>query len=56
MKFFDFVLANPNKDWEFGLLSSNPNITWSHVIKNPKIKWNYFYLSENPNITIDVES
>lgn len=44
------------KNWEWGSISSNPNITLEYIIKtigNPAYKWNWYKLSSNPNITID---
>ena len=35
MSFWDFVLANHDKDWDWRGLSQNPNITWKIVQDNP---------------------
>ena len=48
-EWFQFILDNPNKHWEYDWLSENPNITWEIVKNNPQINWSYKYLSENPN-------
>ena len=49
--FFQFVLDNPTKPWDWCGLSSNPNITWQIVKENPTKPWNWWQLSFNPNIT-----
>ncbi len=41
------VKLNPDKDWSYKYLSSNPNITMKDIIKNPSIKWNFDILSHN---------
>ena len=47
MSFFDFVLANPGEDWDWSVLSRNPNITWKIVQDNPDKSWDYSQLSYN---------
>ena len=47
-EWFQFILNNPNKPWNYYPLSKNPNITWEIVINNLQIKWSYKDLSENP--------
>ena len=54
MSWFQFILDNPYKQWEYDCLSSNPNITWDIVKANPDKPWNYQGLSLNPNITWDI--
>src|SRR5258708_4326649 len=44
----------PNKPWNWGCLSRNPNITWEFVQNNPDIPWDWDYLSRNPNITWEI--
>jgi hypothetical protein len=41
------VKANPDKPWDYGYLSQNPNITWDIVKANPEEPWNYKWLSCN---------
>ncbi len=51
----------PNKDWDYGELSNNPNMTWDIVKKYPNKDWYWFYLCDleiseqllwdNPNFT-----
>ena len=48
---FQYILDNPNKPWNYECLSKNKNITWSIIQSNPNKPWNYECLSKNPNIT-----
>jgi hypothetical protein len=55
------VLKHPNgslgkgvPQWDWDYLSSNPNITWEHVVRNPNKslgpdapRWNWLFLSKN---------
>ena len=52
--FFEFVLANPEKPWEWSGLSYNPNITWEIVQDNPDKPWDWKGLSRHPNITWEI--
>ena len=38
--FFNFILANPDKPWNWTYVSSNPNITMEIVNANPNKPWN----------------
>src|SRR5271165_6611308 len=29
----------PNKEWDYNMLSKNPNITWKYVCDNPDKSW-----------------
>ena len=49
--FFNFILRNMDKPWNWGVLSMNPSITWEIVEENPDKPWNWYWLSENPSIT-----
>ena len=49
----DFVLANPNKPWNYYNLSSNPNITMEFIKNNPYKSWDYHYISRNKHIMIE---
>ena len=40
-------------EWDYALLSQNPNITWEHVKSMPDKPWDFARLSRNPNITWD---
>lgn len=52
-KFFKFVLANLDKDWDWGELSSNPEISFSDIKNNPTLPWSSDDVIENPNVSID---
>ena len=41
---------NPDKRWNYILISANPNITWKIVQDNPDKDWSYWIFA-NPNIT-----
>jgi hypothetical protein len=47
---FQFILDNPDKSWDYNLLSCNPNITWDIVRDNPDKHWCYDCLSGNKMI------
>ena len=53
-EWFQFVLDNPQINWDYWYLSSNPNITWEIVKNNPEQEWDYEQFSVNPNITWDI--
>ena len=53
-KWFQYILDNPDKHWNYNQLNSNPNITWEIVQDNPDKHWNYNWLSLNPNITWEI--
>ena len=44
----------PDKPWNWGGLSSNPNITFDFVEKYPDKPWDWYILSCNSNITFDI--
>ena len=44
----------PKKEWDYQLLSENPNITWDIVQAHPGKPWDYSMLSGNPSITWEV--
>ncbi len=50
--FLEFVLANPDKQWNWRRLSSNPQITWKDFVDNPQCLWNANGMLENPNTTL----
>ena len=41
------VKDNPDKEWEWSLLSENPNITWEIIQNNLDKPWELYYLSMN---------
>ena len=47
----EIVRDNKDKQWNYNIMSSNPNITCDIVIDNPDRPWDYFWMSINPNIT-----
>ena len=53
-QWFQFILDNLDKPWEWHYLSENPNITWEIIQANPDKDWSWCMLSENPNITLDI--
>jgi len=50
-KWFQFILDNPDKPWDWDKLSRNPNVTWDIVQQNTDIPWDWYVLSANPDIT-----
>lgn len=48
---FQFILDNPDKNWDWFELSANPNITLDIVYGNPHINWNYKQISKGIYIT-----
>ena len=47
----------PDKDWWWGSLSTNPNLTMEYVEAHPDKNWDWCALSRNPNVTMEyVES
>ena len=40
---FDYIKENPDKRWDYKLLSLNPNITWEIVLANPDKPWTIIY-------------
>ena len=51
---FQFILDNLDKPWDWSYLSGNPNITWEIIQANPDKEWNWDFISGNPNITTDI--
>ena len=49
--FFNFILRNMDKPWDWRRLSRNPSITWEIVEANPDKPWDWYWLSMNPSIT-----
>ena len=50
-QFFKFILAKPDKPWDWFNLSNNPSITWKNVQENLDKPLNWIELSCNPSIT-----
>jgi len=40
-KWFQFILENPDKPWDWDSMSRNPNITWNIIRENPDKPWNW---------------
>ena len=53
-KYWKFIENNIDKSWNWGLLSSNPNITFDIVLDYPNKPWDWRQLSRNQNITFDM--
>ncbi len=51
---WETVKDNPDKPWNWGWLSGNPNITWEIVRDNLDKPWDWYYLSENRSITWEI--
>ena len=51
-KFFKLILDNPDKNWDWNIISRNPNITIKIILNNPNENWDWNYISQNPNITM----
>ena len=43
----------PEKPWDWGGISSNPNITMEMIEKHPEKPWSWNGISYNPNITME---
>jgi len=39
--FWQFIIDNPDKDWNWHTLSVNPNITWKNFQNNPDKPWDF---------------
>ena len=45
--FFNFIVRNMDKPWNWDWLSANPNVTWEIVEAYPDKPWDWFALSRN---------
>ena len=45
--FWKFIEDNPDKSWDWGYLSRNPNITFDNVLAHPDKPWCWYELSQN---------
>lgn len=50
---FDIVLDNPNENWNFPKISSNPNITEQIIEKYPSFSWCRAGICRNPSISLE---
>lgn len=50
------ILLNYSQEWEwdFSMLSYNPNIDMDFIITNNNLNWDFNYVSENPNLTMKI--
>jgi hypothetical protein len=48
----EIIEKYPDKPWDWGYMSINPNITMEMIEKYPNKPWGCGYISRNPNITI----
>ena len=44
---YQHILDNPDKPWDYHWLNLNPNINWEIVQSNPDKPWDYYCLSMN---------
>jgi hypothetical protein len=49
---WQFIIDNPDKPWDWTAISKNSNITMKDINDNPDKPWNWCYISMNPNITM----
>jgi hypothetical protein len=53
-EFMNFVDRYTDKPWQWGGISSNPNITMEMIERHPDKSWNWVNISQNKNITIEI--
>jgi hypothetical protein len=41
MRFIDFILRHPDKNWHWGEISMNPNITMEDILSHPDEPWDW---------------
>ena len=46
------ILKYPKRNWNWQIISYNPNITWDIIQANPEKSWDWQRISKNPNITV----
>ena len=46
--YWQFILDNPDKPWDWLAISMNPNITMKYILDNPDKPWNWSCISWNP--------
>ena len=51
--FYEYVKENLHLNWNWKLLSENPNIPWDFVKQNLHLPWDYFRFSKNKNLNMD---
>jgi len=50
----EFVLANPQFNWDYDILIKNHNITWEMICANPQLPWKRELFARNPNLSYDI--
>jgi hypothetical protein len=50
-QWFQFILDNPEEEWDYIELSTNPNTTLRIIKNNSDLPWDYSWLSCNCNVT-----
>lgn len=58
MKGFEYILNNPDKNWNWYCISKNKNVSWdfikTHIHNKSVYPWNSQGLAHNPNITYEI--
>ena len=54
--YFKFILDNPIQNWNWYVLSKNPNITMEIIRDNPEKPWDWSEISWNKNITMEFQN
>ncbi len=49
---WQFIIDNPDKDWNWLAISKNLNLTMEIILDNPDKPWDWYAISMNPNITM----
>ena len=50
----DIINKYPDKPWNWGYISGNPNITMEYIENYPNKPWDWYCISQNPNITMEI--
>ena len=50
----DVILANPDKNWDYGWLSCSPYVTFDTILSSLDKPWDDGTLTVNPNLTFDI--
>ena len=49
-RWWQFILDNHEKPWDWADISRNPNLTMKFINANPDKPWNWHWISWNPGI------
>ena len=49
-----FIIDNPNYNWNYSILSCNPNITMEYIEENLNLNWSWQLIAYHPNLTTDM--